>query len=246
MIDFEKLRERKTAEADALGAVDIRNVRPSARDFAYYVASDRKEVGVCVELFRRDPYGSAIPEPLDYAALVREAEEVGALAIGVATDAELHGGSELDLALVGAAAAVPVLRIDYLVRENQLFRSRLLGADSAILHASLLDERALAKLLEVGRHMRMECVVEAVDRDGIDRAIGAGARIVSVDARAPGADRAELLAHAPAGAILVARGGVETAADLRSLRGKADAALVGAPFLSAPDPIEFLSALIES
>lgn len=248
-MDFEALRQRKDREADALGAVDIRNVRPSTRDFAYYVATDRREISVCVELFRRDPHGATIDAALDYESLVREAEEIGALAFGVGTDAELHGGSEADLGLVAKLSGVPVLRVDSLVRENQLFRSRLLGADSAILHASILSAREIATLLDVGRHMRMECVVEAVDAAGIERAIEGGARIVSVDARgarATGAGVDDLLALVPAGAILLVHGGVSTAREVNALRGKADAILVGAPLLAAPDPIEFLSVLIES
>lgn len=263
-LDFEVLRARKLREAEALGEVDVRNVTPSVRDFAYYVGTNRREVTVVPVLMRREPGGAPIPERLDFAALVPEAEEAGALAFAVCTDAVLHGGSEQDLALVARLSGVPVLRVDFPVRESQLYRSRLLGADAALLHASLLDEPEIARLLAVGRHMHMECVVEAADLAGIDRAVAAGARIVSIDARGAGAREAadadadaggpgdarasidDLLASVPASTILLVRGGRATVEEIAALRGKVDAVLVGAPFLAAPDPARFLSGLIES
>jgi indole-3-glycerol phosphate synthase len=252
MLDYARIRERKIREAEELGAVDIRNVRPSTRDFAYYVGTSREDVSILPDLLRCDPFGIRVPQSLDYESLVRDSEEIGALAFGVATDAELFGGSERDLALVARVAGVPVLRVDFIVRENQLFRSRLLGADSAILHASVLDAAEIARLLDIGRHMRMECAVEARDLDGIDRAVEAGARIISVDGGAPGTtlypreDLDEMLDAVPESAILIVRGGIATVENLKAVRGKVDAVFIGTPFVTSPDPVEYLSVLIES
>lgn len=248
MLDYSKIRERKLREAEALGAVDIRNVRPSTRDFAYFVATDRKDVTIIPELFRRDPAGAAIASEIDLGVLAHEAEQTGALALAVATDADVYGGTLEDLRTVSHSADVPVLQVDFIVRDNQLFRARLHGADSAVLNAAILEAREIATLLDVARHMRMECVVEARDEEGIDRAIEAGARIVAIDgsATASRADLHALIARVPGAPILIVRGGAATTEEIEALRGKADAVMIGAPFLTAPDPIEFLSVLIES
>ena len=97
MLRLDEIRERKIREAEALGEIDIRNVRPSTRDFAYYVATDRHDVTLIPELKRRDPWGRAVPAGLDFGALAHQAAEAGALAIAVATDGATYGGAERDL-----------------------------------------------------------------------------------------------------------------------------------------------------
>src|SRR5262245_20773273 len=100
--------------------------------------------------------------------------------------------------------------------------------------------------------MRMECAVLARDESGLDRAVEAGARIVVLESPAPKegpgerADFTAFLARAPERLILIARGGVSSAEDVAALRGKVDGALIGSAFLTAPDPVEFLSILLES
>lgn len=252
MLRLDEIRERKLREAEALGDVDIRNVRPSTRDFAYYVATDRREVTLIPELKRRDPWGRSIPAGLDLGALAREAEEVDALALAVATDLEAYGGTDKDLAAVARSSGVPVLQIDFTVRENQLYRARLLGADSTVLDASILESREIAGLLEIGRHVHMECAVLARDAGALDRAVESGARIVLLESREPPggsaarADLADLITRVPTAMILIVRGGISTAEDVEALRGKVDGALMGCAFLSASDPAEFLSILLET
>lgn len=252
MLRLDEIRERKIREAEALGEIDTRNVRPSTRDFAYYVATDRRDVTLIPEFKRRDPWGRALPAALDFGALATEAEDAGALAFAVATDGDTYGGAERDLSTVARAVSIPVLQIDFPVRANQVYRARLLGADSTLLDADLLDTDEIAGLLDVARHVHMECAALARDEAGVERAVAAGARIVVVESREPdggAGTRAELLAlvaRVPARMILIVRGGVATAEDVAALEGKVDGALIGCAFLSAPDPVEFLSVLLES
>jgi indole-3-glycerol phosphate synthase len=252
VLRLDEIRERKVREAEALGEIDIRNVRPSTRDFAYYVATDRRDVTLIPELKRRDPWGRPIPSVLDFAALAHEAEDAGALAFAVATDGDTYGGGERDLSTVARAAGVPVLQIDFPMRENQIYRARLLGADSTLLDTGLLDVDEIAALLDVGRHVHMECAALARDESGVERAVASGARILVLESRDPAggaSSRAEffaLLARVPQRMILIVRGGVATAEDVAALQGKVDGALIGCAFLAAPDPVEFLSILLES
>ena len=252
MLRLDEIRERKIRQAEALGEIDLSNVRPSTRDFAYYVATDRRDVTLIPEFKRRDPWGRDVPAGLDFGALAHEAEDAGALAFAVATDGENYGGAEKDLSTVARAVAVPVLQVDFPVRANQLYRARLLGADATLLDASILDTDEIAALLDVARHVHMECPALARDEAGIERAVAAGARIVVLEPRDPAggaAARAEILAlmaRVPPRMILIVRGGVATAEDVAALQGKVDGALIGCAFLTAPDPVEFLSVLLES
>jgi len=165
----------------------------------------------------------------DPVTLAEEMIAGGAAALSVLTEPEHFGGTPGDLRRVREAVDVPVLRKDFLLREEQL---DTVAADAVLLIARFVDD--LEGLLHAARERGFQALVEVHTREEVRRAVDAGAKIVGVNNR----DLAELsvdlgtferVAPAVPGSVtLIAESGIATGDDLRRMRqAGADAALVG-------------------
>jgi len=165
----------------------------------------------------------------DPVTLAEEMVAGGAAALSVLTEPEHFGGTPGDLRRVREAVDVPVLRKDFLLREEQL---DTVAADAVLLIARFVDD--LEGLLHAARERGFQALVEVHTREEVRRAVDAGAKIVGVNNR----DLAELsvdlgtferVAPAVPGSVtLIAESGIATGDDLRRMRqAGADAALVG-------------------
>ncbi len=153
----------------------------------------------------------------------------GAAALSVLTEPEHFGGSVENLRRVREAVDVPVLRKDFVVREDQL---DLVESDLVLLIARFVDD--LPSLLRAAEERGFQALVEVHDADELREALSAGASIVGVNNRDLAkleVDLGTFEAVAPAvpeDVTLIAESGVTTPADARRMRAAgADALLVG-------------------
>jgi indole-3-glycerol phosphate synthase len=79
---------------------------------------------------------------------------------------------------------LPLLRKDFIIDEYQLYESRLIGADAALLICTLLDEGTLRRYLAICGELGLTALVEAHDEAEVKAAVLAGARVVGVNNRA--------------------------------------------------------------
>ena len=99
------------------------------------------------------------------------------------TEEEFFFGSLADLKAVRKTVQIPVLRKDFIIDPWQVWETRAIGADSFLLIVAVLEEGALCDLLELGRSLHMEPLVEVHSREELHRALGVGARIIGVNNR---------------------------------------------------------------
>jgi indole-3-glycerol phosphate synthase len=249
-----KTRERVAAEQARrpLGPSDpaVRQA-PPARPFALALARPGR-INVVAEHKRRSPSRGAIREDLRPADVARAYEASGAAAISVLTDEAFFGGRVAHLEEVRGATGLPVLRKDFVLDPWQVWEARAAGADAVLLIVAALTDADLDGLLAVTREAGVDALVEAHDRDELDRALAAGARVVGVNSRdlrtlAVSLETALALAPAiPDDVVAVAESGIRTGADVRRLREAGfDAFLVGEHLMASPDPGEALKRLLE-
>lgn len=215
---------------------------PAPRDFG---AALRKEgeVAVMAEVKRRSPGAGEIRPGLNPAGLALTYQEGGAAAISVLTDREYFDGSLDDLRDVRERVDVPVLRKDFVIDELQVLEARGAGADAILLIVRILDDEALRRLRERAESLGMSALVEVHDRDELERALEAGARIVGINNRDLSTFETRLdvtvgLADdVPGDVVLVSESGIRTAEDVERVgEAGADAVLVGQSLLEQPDP----------
>ncbi|MCG6920721.1 MAG: indole-3-glycerol phosphate synthase TrpC [Acidobacteria bacterium] len=209
-------------------------------------------VSIIAEHKRRSPSRGAIREDLVPADVARGYEAAGAAALSVLTDEPFFGGRLEHLVEARGATRLPALRKDFLVDPWQVWETRAAGADAVLLIVAAVGDDELKTLLETAGAADLDALVEVHNRGELDRALGAGARIVGVNSRnlktmEVSLETAISLSSAiPGGVVKVAESGIRTGEDVRRLREAGfDALLIGERLMSAPDPGGALRSLIE-
>src|SRR2546422_534164 len=127
-----------------------------------------------------------------------------------------------------------VLPKDFIFDPWQVWETRANDADSFLLIVAILNDAQLRDLLELGRGLGMEALVEVHTNEELRRAVDAGARIIGVNNRdlktlEVRMDTSyELVEAIPDECIAVSESGLRTNDDLKELREAGfDAFLIG-------------------
>lgn len=169
----------------------------------------------------------------DPVTLAESMVDGGAAAISVLTEPVHFGGSPAALSNVREAVSVPVLRKDFIVREDQL---DVVAADAVLLIARFVED--LAGLVRAARERGFQPLVEVHSRAELDDALAAGADLVGINNR----DLAELAVnlstfeelapHVPDDVTLIAESGIKSRDDAERMRDAgADGLLVGSAIM---------------
>ena len=231
--------ERRAASASPNGLVFERALATPGR------------VNVIAECKRRSPSKGVLMAEYDPAAIARAYERGGAAAISVLTEPAFFDGSLEHLEAVKRAVAVPILRKDFIVDEYQLFEARAAGADAVLLIVSALEDSDLRRLYVRAGELQLAVLVEVHDERELGRALDAGARVVGVNNRNLRTLRVDveasyrLAARIPKDVIGVSESGLQSRDELERLTAAGYRAfLIGERFMTDPEPIAALRALI--
>jgi len=199
--------------------------------------------GLIAECKKASPSAGLIREDFDAAALASAYAAGGAAAISVVTEPDSFRGDTRWLIEVRRTVGLPVLRKDFIVTRRQLFETAVLGVDAVLLIARILDQEALASLLQTAAQLELEVLLEIFADEDPATAVASGAPIIGVNARDLATfevrlDRVEsIAAELPTDRIRVAESGIHGPDDLDRLRGAGyDGFLVGEHLVRSEDP----------
>jgi indole-3-glycerol phosphate synthase len=217
---------------------------PPPRDFDAVLRRTDGRIAVIGELKRRSPSKGDLAPDLDPGPTAKAYEAGGAAALSVLTDQPYFGGAVADLQAARDATTLPCLRKDFVIDEIQVYESRAIGADAILLIAAAIrDDALLADLHALASGLGLGVLVEAHDAAEVERALGAGARVVGVNSRDLSTFTEDLGAATglsnliPPDVIAVAESAIRSAADARLVAGAGfDAVLVGEALVRAGDP----------
>lgn len=205
-------------------------------------------VGVIAEVVHRRAEEAETADPV---WLARTLEDAGACVIGVPAAWRQSGGSGADLAVVRAAVSVPLFCTDYVVSPYQVSEARAHGADMVLLVAAALDQRVLVELLGLIESLGMTAVVQVQTTEEADRALEAGARVISITAthrNVPPLRREtfdNISAELPASVVRIAEGSICSAGDLQTYASAgADAVLIRSIQDATANPVETVRQLV--
>ena len=215
---------RKRAELAGIAHLDARQITPSIRDF-----------GSALRMGRRD----LIAIPTIRAAEARAAElaqlalDADCAVIAVATDAAEGGTLASMRAVSEVAGATPVLRVDLVLHESQIYETRLGGGDAALIDTSMPAD--LPRLAKTARSTRMTPVFWIENADELAAALAVDARFVLVSAARVGGEdlpaALALCARIPTSvAVCLHAPSVEHPDHVRALLGKVDGVLLPPAF----------------
>ena len=220
------------------------------RDFLGALARAGK-INIISELKKASPSRGVIREEYAPAVLAACLEEAGAAALSVLTEEDFFSGSLGDLKEASSVTKIPILRKDFIVDPWQVWETRAAGADSFLLIAAVLHDAELRDLLDLGRTLKMEALVEVHSGEELQRVLDAGAQIIGVNNR----DLRDFQVHLetslsladaiPEECIAVSESGLRTYDDLARLqRAGFDAFLIGEHVMQSADPAAALRALL--
>ncbi len=235
--------ERKRAGGPP--AVAVAEVRPSIRAFEQYVRTGRTSLSVVADLRRSDPFGHAPLEPKrDLLALARVLDEGEVDAVSLATDPSWGTDGE-DLRTIDAACeSLPLLHREPLVWPEEVYASRLLGADAVWVAPALLEGPIARDIVRTATQTHMAVVAAVFDEPSLAAALEAGCRILEIhrlgaDGAADDARVEELLSTVPDAAAVLVAGAVDSTV-ARRYRGRVDGVVAGRCLLAAEDPATVL------
>jgi indole-3-glycerol phosphate synthase len=242
------IAHRKKAVPETALRYGVKHAKP-VRDFA--AALTRNSLNVIAELKKASPSRGLIRADFHPVLLAKDLEEAGAAALSVLTEEEFFQGDLKYMRDARGAVSLPVLRKDFIVDPWQVWEARATDADSFLLIVAGLDDALLIQLLELGRELGMEPLVEVHTREELTRALAAGARILGVNNRDLRTlevrieTSEKLIESIPDECVAVCESGLATHADLARLRDAGfDAFLIGEHLMAQPDPSVALRKLL--
>ncbi len=194
---------------------------------------------IIAEIKRGSPSLGLLKPDLDIEAVAQHYKNIGACAISVLTEEDYFFGSIEDLVRAKQASGLPILRKDFIFSEAQIVESAQIGADAILLMVSVIKEAGrLKQLLELAHKLGLSVLVETHERQEIQIALEAGAKIIGVnnrDLRTFQTDISlslDLKALIPSHIISVSESGIKNKEHISLLSAQGyDAFLIGEAFL---------------
>jgi indole-3-glycerol phosphate synthase len=241
-------------KATPLSELELRAEQHKPRGWAKALKErSRTAPAVIAEIKKASPSKGLIRADFDPEWLARRYKAGGATALSVLTDEPWFQGSLRNLTLASAAVPLPCLRKDFTIDEYQIVEARASRADAILLIVAALDDATLKHLAEVAHGFSLDTLVEVHSSEELDRALDVlgGADAIGVNNRDLRSFEVKLetslrlVERIPAGVVRVAESGIQTSADLTTLRKAGfDAFLIGESLMRNPDPGETLATLL--
>jgi indole-3-glycerol phosphate synthase len=200
-------------------------------------------VRIIAEVKKASPSKGVLKADLDPASQAAAYKRAGACAISVVTEEDFFQG---ELGWVGSirdAGGLPVLRKDFIYEPFQIYETRAAGASAILLIVAMLQPGELQSLINLGRNLKLDVLVEVHDETELGEALEAGASIIGVNNRnlktfdVDIQTSVRLARLIPDDRFFVVESGIHGKADVDLLLGAgADAFLIGEHFLTSADP----------
>ncbi len=245
-------KERCEAAKEYISLEELKKLAAATKkgDFAFERALRNPGISFICECKKASPSKGLIAPDFPYLKIAKEYEQAGADCISVLTEPKWFLGSDEYLREIAAEVKIPCLRKDFTVDEYMIYEAKLLGASAVLLIAAILSESQLKEYIGVCSELGLSALVETHNEAEVDDALCAGARIIGVNNRnlkdfsVDTENSKRLRKLIPREILFVAESGVQTAADVRSLRAiGADAVLVGEALIRAADKTQKLNEL---
>lgn len=153
-------------------------------DFGKAIIGKKKTQGTIIsEVKKASPSAGILENDFNPEEIADKYQQGGADAISVLTDIKYFKGSSRYLTDVKKAVSIPVLRKDFIICEEQIYESRIIGADSFLLISAILDEYQLTDFLSLGRELGMEPLIEVHSQDELDKTLRTDAYIIGINNR---------------------------------------------------------------
>lgn len=208
---------------------------------------------IIAEVKKASPSKGILLERFNPLEIALKYEENGAKALSVLTEEHYFLGSLKNLHKIAKSTVLPVMRKDFILDEYEVLEARAYRSDAFLLIARILKETEIERLRCLGEDLGMDAMVEVRNIDDLEKALGAGSKIIGINNRNLKSfetdlnTTVQLYEHIPKDKIVVSESGLNTRYDLEKLQKLGiDAFLIGEALVTAQDIGEKLRELIGS
>lgn len=210
-------------------------IKKSDRDFKGAI---EKRISLIAEIKKLSPSEGLIRNDFDIKTIARAYQRSKAAAISVLTDGKYFGGNLVHLRAVRALSDKPILRKDFILEEYQIYESRYYGADAILLIASILTKKKIEDFIEIAKRHNMDCLVEIHNEKELKK-LPKNVEIIGINNRNLDTLKVDLnttlnlVKKIPKNKIVVTESGYYTSKEIKKVRNKVNAVLIGTSILKA-------------
>ncbi|MBW2990056.1 indole-3-glycerol phosphate synthase TrpC [Candidatus Woesearchaeota archaeon] len=170
-------------------------------------------------------------------------------AISVLTDKKFFFMGPSCLSTVRKLTKKPLLRKDFIIDPYQVYESRFYGADAILLIAAILPKPRIRNLIDLAKRYRMDCLVEVHSQEDIEK-LPENAEIIGINNRDLDTLKIglnttlSLLSRLPKDKVVVSESGFNTSKDIKKVKDKVDAVLIGTSILKSKDISKKIDSLV--
>lgn len=240
----EKTKERYSDKLDKLDEIkNLAEKRAILNPNFFYDAIGKKGISFICEVKKASPSKGIISEDFPYLEIAKQYDKC-ADCISCLTEPFFFLGKDEYLTQIKMNVNIPVLRKDFILYEYQIYEAKAIGADAILLIVAILDKDTLAKYINKAHSIGLGCLVEAHDKDEVDIAINAGAKVIGVNNRnlkdftVDMSNSINLRKSVSKDILFVSESGIKTRNDIKILeKNDVNAVLIGETLMRSSDII---------
>jgi len=208
-------------------------------------------ISIIAEIKIKSPSSGDIMPNADPVLIAKDYESAGASAISVLTDEQYFGGHIDILESVKQVVTIPVLRKDFIIKDYQIAETASIKADAFLLIAEALSDQNILDLINFGKELDMEALVEFHSEDNLEIISEISPEIIGVNCRDLKTMETDITyfgkmaKRLPVNSVKVAESGITKKDELKYISDLGyDAALVGTSLMKTGDPGKALDDLL--
>ncbi len=144
----------------------------------------------------------------------------------------------------------PLLRKDFIIDEYQVYESRRVGADAILLIASVLTKQKIESFIKIAKRYNMDCLVEIHNEKELKK-LPTNVEIIGINNRNLDTLKIDLnttlnlINKIPRNKITVSESGFNTSKDIKKVKSKANAVLIGTSIMKSKDKNKKINELMK-
>ena len=237
----ERINERKKEYPLEKLKEDVNKLKID-KTFPFEETLKTKSLSFICEVNKASPSKGLICKDFNPVKIAQEYEKIGASAVSVLTEPYFFQGDNSYLSNIADNIQLPILRKDFVIDEYMIYEAKILKASAVLLIASILTENQLKEYIRLARSLGLSALVEAHDKEEIDKSLNAGAKIIGVNNRnlknftVNLNNSIKLRRYVPNNILFISESGIKNNQDIVNLRNNnVNGVLIGETLMKAKD-----------